>query len=507
MQKLGSSLLTPNRRRQQRSAAGRRTLGEKGVGRFAAAKLAGEFELISRPENSPEVTLRIDWSDFENEDSYLDQIAINWTADRPIAFASSGEVATLWRNVARHYLPGGSQPTATARPDDSRGTLLRMLGTRVTWDKKLISDLRTTLSRLISPFGAHEGLASEFTIILDVPNDFGIASGLVEPPEELHRPHYRLDATVNANGHARGEMLLKNGSTVTIDRQLVNFEGQIPICCGPFVIRLLVWDRDAESLTAIAGGASASSVRTILDQASGVSIYRDGFRVLPYGEGADDWLRLDLRRVQSPTRRLSNNQIVGYLLISRDENPDLVDQTNREGIVDGPALTDLRAAVRQLLLLLENERYDIRPRRKRQPAGGLLDRIDLGELRDAIAAKIPGDRAIASMVTDLQRELDNRTEKVGEVLARYHRLATLGQLIDRVVHELGQPLLASQQAAFLGLERIDSALTEDLPATYGHILTDLSRRFTTIREQSRVASDVLRRIEPFGGRRRGARRK
>ena len=187
---------------------------------------------------------------------------------------------------------------------------------------------------------------------------------------------------------------------------------------------------------------------------------------MPYGEGADDWLRLDLRRVQSPTRRLSNNQIVGYLLISRDGNPDLVDQTNREGIVDGPALEDLRAAVRQLLVLLENERYEIRPRRKRQPAGGLLDRIDLGELRDAIAAKLPSDRAIASMVADLQRELDDRTDKVGEVLARYHRLATLGQLIDRVVHELGQPLLASQQAASLGLERIESALGKNLEAAY-----------------------------------------
>ena len=130
-----------------------------------------------------------------------------------------------------------------------------MRRTRATWDAKLISDLRTTLSRLISPFGAHEGLASEFAIILDVPDDFGIASGLVEPPEELHRPHYRLEATVDADGYARGEMSLRNGSKVLIDRQLVNFEGHIPIRCGPFAIRLLVWDRDAESLTAIAGGA------------------------------------------------------------------------------------------------------------------------------------------------------------------------------------------------------------------------------------------------------------
>ncbi len=86
------------------------------------------------------------------------------------------------------------------------------------------------------------------------------------------------------------------------------------------------------------------------------SIYRDGLRVLPYGEPPDGWLRLDLRRVQSPTRRLSNSWIGGYLLIGRDTNPELVDRTNREGIVDGPALEDLRNAVRQLLVMLETER-------------------------------------------------------------------------------------------------------------------------------------------------------
>ena len=50
---------------------------------------------------------------------------------------------------------------------------------------------------------------------------------------------------------------------------------------------------------------------------SGVSIYRDGFPVLPYGEKGDDWLGLDARRVRNPTLALSNNQIVGYILQAR----------------------------------------------------------------------------------------------------------------------------------------------------------------------------------------------
>ena len=108
---------TPNRRRQRRSAEGRRILGEKGVGRFAAAKLAEKLELVSRPDNAPEVTLRLDWSDFENEDSYLDQIEIHWTADKPIAFAPSGEVTTLWRHAVRDHLLDDGQSVAPSRPN------------------------------------------------------------------------------------------------------------------------------------------------------------------------------------------------------------------------------------------------------------------------------------------------------------------------------------------------------------------------------------------------------
>ena len=82
--------------------------------------------------------------------------------------------------------------------------------------------------------------------------------------------------------------------------------------------------------------------------------------MLPYGEPRNDWLRLDLRRVQNPTMRLSNNQIMGYVLISADKNSQLRDQSNREGLIEGPALDDLRELVKMVLAKLEERRYTIR---------------------------------------------------------------------------------------------------------------------------------------------------
>lgn len=498
---------TPSRRRHRYSQQGRRLLGEKGVGRFAAAKLAEELQLVSRVANGSEVEVRLNWADFEDEEKYLDQVNISWTERSPNFFAGDdGEVSRLWQDAVRDHLAGPDRSDEGLVPTPTHGTLLRMGMTRGEWTRDSIAHVRTSLSRLVSPFPIEQDL-QELTIVLDVPPALGLVSGVVEPPEELQRPHYTLNASIDVLGRAVGTMTLKNGERSDIDTQLHAANDEIPtvespLRCGPFEIRLRVWDRDLQSLADIAGDASPGSVRNILNDAAGVSIYRDGFRVLPYGEPGDDWLGLDLRRVQSPTKRLSNNQIVGYLLVGRDTNPDLVDQTNREGLVEGPALADLRSTVRQLLVIIEAARYRIRPRAERRHRGGLLDRIDLGELKTAITERIPDDQTIVGMVSDLQGQIDARQHEVGEVLARYHRLATLGQLVDRIVHELSQPLLAARQASLLALEQIDRS-APDIACVGKELVGDLQERLATIKDQTRAASDVLRRIEPFGGRRRG----
>jgi signal transduction histidine kinase len=85
-------------------------------------------------------------------------------------------------------------------------------------------------------------------------------------------------------------------------------------------------------------------------------VYRDGFRIWPYGEPHDDWLRLDQRRVNNPVVKLSNNQVVGFIEIGADRNPDLRDQTNREGLIHNEAFTDLQRLTLHLLNMLEAER-------------------------------------------------------------------------------------------------------------------------------------------------------
>lgn len=497
---------TDFRKENQRSAKGRRTLGEKGVGRFAAAKLADGLALSSRRAKDDEVTVRLNWSDFDQPDKYLDQIEVNWSVGGAHHFTSSGRVGHLWRDAWEAHVHGLEGSTPPKRPITTRGTYLKMDGLLSPWDADTVATVRRSLARLISPFS--DQTAQPFTIILDVPSGLE-TGGIIEPPEELDRPHYRLAAAVSASGAVTGTIQAKGSKKEHPFKpfRVVHEDGEVsddeqPLACGPFTVNLRVWDRDGTSLAPL--GTSVKSVRQTLDEAAGISVYRDGFRVLPYGEREDDWLRLDLRRVQNPTMRLSNNQVVGYLSIGRDTNPDLVDQTNREGLVGGAALEDLRLAVRQVLAELEKVRYAQRPRAgTRRKAGGLLDRVDLSELKDAITTRLPKDKELARMVTDLQGEIDTKTDEVGQALARYHRMATLGGIVDRIVHEITQPLSVVRSRTGLALRDIARAPSSTIDDSCRELVEKLEGQLVTIRDQSKAVGAVVKRIEPFGGRQRG----
>lgn len=501
---------TPSRRRRKTSPTGRRSLGEKGIGRFATAKLAHRLELVTYDGHAPdgEVLLRVDWDAFSDETKYLDEIDIPWSVGPVSFFGPNGEALKIWRSRLANYQEDVQRTRWRHLPDATHGTVLWMEELRVSWGEALVRDIAQTLSRLISP-AADEALEQserDFRILLDVPPRFSGLGGWLGPSEELSRPHYRLRAEVDKDGYARIEMRIRGEgqSRPVIETQYSGVGADTPRC-GPFSLSLRVWDRDADALNEVARDTSVTELRQLLDQAAGVSVYRDGFRVLPYGEMGDDWLQLDRRRINDPTRRLSNNQIVGAINISADTNPDLIDQTNREGLVEGPALNDLRQLVREFMVLLEQARYNLRHTdeqyRPRSRRDNLFQPFRLTELRDAATNR--ADSELIDLVNDAEERLEEQNRGVREVVARYQRLATLGQLVDQMIHEVAQPVVGAREAAVAGLEIIEDNHINTWPTKVQDLIDRLQTEFRIIRDQARVVNDVLRRLAPFGGRRRG----
>lgn len=483
---------TPNRKRARVSESGRRqVLGEKGIGRFAASRLANTIELVTRRERAPqEVRVTLDWTAFDDDDLYLDQLPIEWEERKPQEIRHGATMDRLYHAIQRDP------------PRHPHGTLLRMRGYRAAWSEEQFATLHKGLSRLVSPF-AGETFIEAFRIALELPPTFAHLNGLVQPPELLRSPHYSVTGTIAADGSYEltfaGKTLRKKKETGTL-----KLPDERQPTCGPFTIDLRAWDRDTESLRQLQlkEHATIRDIRRDLDDAAGISIYRDHFRVLPYGEPKNDWLRLDLRRVQNPTLRLSNNQLMGYVQVSSQRNPSLRDQSNREGLVENPAVQDLRDFIVEILALLEARRYDVRHPKitpePTRPREGLFSGFGLPALAAYVREHRPSDTALLKVLRTEQQELAHRVQEVQTVLARYQSLATLGTLIDTVLHDGRAPVAGIKNEAEIG-----EVEARRLAARVNGAATNIATRFGRIKGQSDVLATTFRKIEPFGGRKRG----
>lgn len=454
-------------KKQEKTSPGksRRYTGEKGIGRFASAKLSSRLQIVTREAGDNEVVVDFNWDDYSHDDLYLDQVKSSWEVRKPVSISN-------------------------------KGTILLLKELNSPWDEEKIRSLKVALSRIINPVAPVE----DFLIELIVPDEIGDFSGLIESPDAINRPDYSVKGSVDNKGLATITYTSRKfPNPVDLSKQLTRIGNpKDSFVSGIFSFEFRVWDREKDSLDRLAKevGASTKNVKADLDELTGVSIYRDNFRVMPYGDLKNDWLRLNARRVNNPTMRLSDNQVVGYISISLDNNPELKDQSNREGIVESKAFGDLQEQVRAILNELEVKRYEERPRREEpsESTESLYEKFSIKKISDAITAKLPNDKEVLALVVKTQEHIDEGVKKVQEVLSRYRRLSTLGLLIDSILHDGGHFLLNMDSEIRL----LDKALknkNRDETAIFKHL--------NAIQDQRKVIAQLFKRIEPFGGRKRG----
>ena len=445
----------------------RKFTGEKGIGRFASAKLASHLELVTKQKGADEIVVKFNWDDFSDEEKYLDKIKVNWEIRKPKEIKKSG-------------------------------TILKIIGLNNDWDEDKIRELRVTLSRLLNPIVPTE----DFVISLNIPKglDKNI-DGIVERPETLNKPDYSISGVITKDG--RPENIDFYSKIKGIKETLTFTEKEFQLkdpprnsISGKFSFEFRIWNRDNLSELSKEVNSTVKNVKKDLDDLSGISIYRDNVRVLPYGNKNNDWARLDIRRVNNPTLRLSNNQIVGYISIGLESNPLLKDQSDREGIIEGQALEDVKELIRLILNEVEQRRYSERPRENEKSTSqeSLFKKFSLSSISELVKEKIPDNKQIIEAVQKKDVEIKESITKVQEVISRYRRLTTLGQLIDAVVHDGGNYLnKIDLQACLISKALKQKEINKD----------ELSNHIANIQTLRKDFAQLFRRIEPFGGRKRG----
>ena len=334
--------------RQRQRLANRRTprhrrlpLGEKGLGRFAVHKLGNLITLVTRARDSDECVVKIDWNELIAR-PYLDEAPVTIRVRSPRVFTG-----------------------------EKTGTRIRIRQLRmIDWSRGEVRRLHNQITSICSPFEEPSGFQATLRVpgrehwIEDLPDvseildraiwkfSFRIDNGRFDWTYKFCQvPGFKLDGrTVEKSGD--NLKLPSRSGDDRMEKKVVadesDFDG-----IGPVTGEFYVYDRDREVRQRM---SDIRLLENYLDETGGVRVYRDGIRVYNYGELGDDWLGLDLRRVNVPTRRISRNIILGAVHLSLKESTGLVEKTNREGFVENESCRQLRRIVLGALGALEAER-------------------------------------------------------------------------------------------------------------------------------------------------------
>jgi signal transduction histidine kinase len=403
----------------QKGKRSRRTSGAKGLGRLSAARLGKRLEMLTKCADEP------CW-----------QVAVDWTS-----LSNAGDIGACYVERRRYPEPCPLKET---------GTRIRLLGLNAKWDEDKIHDLRDNLSRLVSPFSQIDDFHIYFTPVGEKDSPVEI-----EAPNFLSQPPYSIKGDLDKSGSLAWRYVYspnkgaKRSEKYTLPWTAVreelkdddSKESRRPRC-GPFSFEVRAWDIGKEDIAEIADrfDLQRSNIRRSIRVFKGISLYRDGILVLPKSDTARDWLGLDLRRVSRVGTRLSTSQIVGYVEITADENRDIEDTSDRERLVNSPAVTEFQQLIKHIVELLETQRE--KDREAGEPEPPLQDLFSdlspeklITDVNDIVAEGGTAGDALP-VVNEFGRKAEKARRQLQQRLIYYSRLATVGTIAQSLVHEV-----------------------------------------------------------------------
>ena len=414
---------TSNKLLSGQSSRKRRVLtGEKGLGRLGLNRLCERTIVQSFSEAaSSGLELEINWDKYEEIDTPLENI----------------------RHDLYRIPKATTDPITNISEKFSGGTRLILYNLKDIWPKEFVQDLKQELTLLISPFAG----INDFAIELDSGMKWAEIDGKVGSAEMLNAAEWKLIAEFDEE---------KNVSyTMSSDQHQENFKhgpfswsenfrhtNEQPLC-GPLKFEMYFFPRRPVDLGEV--NFSQKQIREFLDSNQGIRIYRDGFRVKPYGEptGEGDWLRLSYRRQQHPSGitqghwRVGSNQVVGAVFLGRDQNPDLIDQTNREGIVEGSAFYHLKMLAGNAIRFFELRREEFE---KKRPKSTDYEEAR-GEAAKSTKASLEAAKNLRSTTSKVTEILQTAVQKTPAL----HDVEALLNSLDAAVNEVGETATNTQK--------------------------------------------------------------
>ena len=454
---------TDNKAKRRTTGKKRTVTGEKGLGRLGLDRLCLRTEVESIILGSHEgVRLDVDWRRYEDTPARLEAI--------------EHDIYTI-RNL-------NLDPITQETCDFHQGTRLILSGLKDDWTRDVAEGLRDELALLLSPFNA----SNDFQIHIESGMTWqGIDGPIASPAAVLSAANWKVVATLDDTDRMEIHMSSQRHETEYHFKpepwsDAVKKMGDRPRC-GPLRMEFYVFVRGRNDLSE--QEFDRSEIASFLKYNQGIRIYRDGFRVKPYGEpdGSGDWLRFAYQRMQNPDGvagkaapgawRLGHNQVVGAVFIAHDKNPELDDQTNREGLLQGKAFEHLRAFAEKAIqwFQLHHQTFEIGRKASRAPiekaedkakesiagAGDTLQKIEtlagrITEMLKPTGGPVPVAEEIKKAASEIQIGLE-------KARSDYEETAKLFQQVEEQKDTMANLASLGILAAAFGHETLDWTVT------------------------------------------------
>lgn len=419
---------TLDKRDRGRSPQGRKLQGSKGVGRYAASVLGTDLFLETVTPEGEKTTVYLEWRDFESA-QYLDDVEIL---------------------------------VETERVSTRQGTRLTMKGNAEhlsQWDQKRFEKLRFELRKLKSPASTAVN-NDEFCINLTIQGfPGGEIKETIEPYPLFDLFDYKITGDVNADG--KGTLTYSSKKTRNTLEETFPFDFENPTGCGKLEIDIRVYDRDKESIDLLIrrglkdefdNYVGKLQARQLLNKYNGIGVYRNGFRIRPLGDPGFDWLELNKRRVNNPPLRISSNQVIGYVQIQSEGESGLAEKSARDGLKENAAFNRLKEVTTKVITELEQRRYEYRRKAGLSRPAIKVERdlqqlFSSDEMKRSVRtqlAKGSVDKTTADKIIEIisqdAEDKNKIADELRQAVAIYQGQATLGKIIDVILHEGRQPL-------------------------------------------------------------------
>jgi len=208
-----------------------------------------------------------------------------------------------------------------------------------------------------------------------------------------------------------------------------------------------------------------ATIRNTFERFGGIKIYRDHFRVRPYGESGDDWLELGKRQASSPASagqrigdwKVRSKQIAGIIDISRVINSEIIDKSDRSALVENDAFETFKRIIVGIINEFEIDRSKIlnpffvkskirdeqeREQKLKKQAEDLARKII--ENQNLANKNINNENAVISTQELIEESLKNSPTQEGTIfedekdveIRLMRSLASIGLIVSSFDHEL-----------------------------------------------------------------------